>query len=228
MDPMQRFLLEVTVEALDSAGIRFEGIRGSRTSVHTGCPSDDYFHQLLKGPQQLPNYSAVGASQSMLANRISWFFDLRGPSFNIDSACSSSALAIEYACHLLRSRQTNMGIAAGCNITIDPDLTAVLGNNQMLSPDGRCYTFDNRTNGYARGEGVAVVILKRLPDALRDNDTIRAIIRAVASIQDGRTASITQPDIRAQSQLIRETYAKAGLSLSHTRFFKAHGTGEWP
>ncbi|KAL4772930.1 polyketide synthase [Aspergillus nidulans var. acristatus] len=225
MDPMQRLLLEATVEALDNAGIRLEDIRGSRTSVHTGCFSSDYLHQILRDPQNLPPYAAVGASQSMLANRISWFFGFRGPSFNIDSACSSSAVAVECACQLLLSRQTDMGVAAGSNITLDPDFTAILGNNKMLSPDGRCYTFDHRANGYARGEGVAVVVLKRLSDALRHNDTIRAVIRAVASNQDGRTASITQPDTNAQSQLIHETYASAGLSLRHTRFFEAHGTG---
>ncbi|KAL4865154.1 hypothetical protein BDV12DRAFT_211223 [Aspergillus spectabilis] len=225
MDPMQRLLLETTVEALDSAGIRLEDLRGSRTSVHTGCFSNDYLHQLLKDPQRLPPYAAVAASQSMLANRISWFFDLRGPSCNIDSACSSSALAIESACRLLLSGQTDMGLAAGCNLIIDPDYGIILSNSQMLSPDGRCYTFDNRANGYARGEGVAVVILKRLSDAIRDNDTIRAVIRGAASNQDGRTPSITQPNREAQAQLIRETYASAGLAMRHTRFFEAHGTG---
>ncbi|PYH38566.1 polyketide synthase [Aspergillus neoniger CBS 115656] len=225
MDPMQRLLLETTVEALDTAGIRIEDLQGSRTSVHTGCFSNDYLHQLLKDPQQLPPYAAVGASPSMLANRISWFFNLRGPSFNIDSACSSSALAIDCACRLLLSGQTDMGLAAGCNLLLDPDYSIILSNNHMLSPDGRSYTFDSRANGYSRGEGVAVIVLKRLSDALRNNDTIRAVIRATASNQDGRTPGITQPASEAQSQLIRETYAQAGLSLHHTRFFEAHGTG---
>ncbi|GLB14084.1 type I Iterative Polyketide synthase (PKS) [Aspergillus tubingensis] len=225
MDPMQRLLLETTVEALDTAGIRMKDLHGSRTSVHTGCFSNDYLHQLLKDPQRLPPYAAVGASPSMLANRISWFFNLRGPSYNIDSACSSSALAIDCACRLLLSGQTDMGLAAGCNLLLDPDYSIILSNNHMLSPDGRSYTFDARANGYSRGEGVAVLVLKRLSDALRDNDTIRAVIRATASNQDGRTPGIAQPASEAQSQLIRENYAQAGLSLHHTRFFEAHGTG---
>ena len=178
LDPQQRLLLEVTFEALESAGVRLEDIRGSRTSVLTGCFSSDYLQQLLKDAERLPPYAAVGASQSMLANRLSWFFDLRGPSLNFDSACSSSAIAVDYSCEMLRRGQTDMGIAAGCNLVLDPDYSTILSNMQMLSPDGRCYTFDHRANGYSRGDGIGVVVLKRLSDALRDNDTIRAIIRS--------------------------------------------------
>lgn len=225
MDPMQRLLLETTFEALQNSGVRLEDARGSRTSVHTGCFANDYLQQLLKDAERLPAYAAVGASQSMLANRLSWFFDLRGPSVNLDSACSSSAMAIDLACQLLRSGQTDMGLAAGCNLLLDPDYTTILSNMQMLSPDGKCHTFDHRANGYSRGEGVGVVVLKRLSDAIRDNDTIRAVIRASGSNQDGRTPGITQPSGKAQAQLIREIYTRAGLSMRHTRYFEAHGTG---
>lgn len=225
MDPMHRILLETTYKAFESAGIRMEDLKGSRASVHTGCFTNDYLQQMLKDSERLPPYAAVGGTQSMLANRVSWFYDLRGPSVNLDSACSSSAMAVDLSCQLLHSGVTDLGVVAGCNLLLDPDFSTILSNMQMLSPDGRCYTFDHRANGYSRGEGVAVVILKRLSDALRDNDTIRAVIRASGSNQDGRTPGITQPDAKAQAQLISETYQRAGLSMEHTRFFEAHGTG---
>jgi len=225
MDPMQRILLETTVHAFESGGIRIQDVRKSRTSVHTGCFTNDYLQLMLKDSERLPPYAAIGASQSMLANRLSWFFDLRGPSVNLDSACSSSAMGIDISCQLLRSGTTDMGIVAGCNVLLDPDYSTILSDMQMLSPDGRSYAFDHRANGYSRGEGVAVVVLKRLSDALRANDTVRAVIRASATNQDGRTSGITQPDSGAQARLIRETYLRAGLSMAHTRFFEAHGTG---
>ncbi|ROV87828.1 hypothetical protein VMCG_10550 [Cytospora schulzeri] len=225
MDPMQRILLETTYRAFENAGIRMEDVKGSRSSVHTGCFTNDYLQQMLKDSERLPPYAAVGATQSMLANRISWFYDLRGPSVNLDSACSSSAMAVDLSCQLLHSGVTDLGVVAGCNILLDPDFSTILSNMQMLSPSSLCYTFDHRANGYSRGEGVAVVVLKRLSEALRDNDTIRAVIRATGSNQDGRTPGITQPDPKAQAQLIRETYQRAGLSMEHTRFFEAHGTG---
>nr|UPN67558.1 hypothetical protein [Pestalotiopsis sp.] len=225
MNPMQRMMLETTYRAFENAGLRMEDVKGSRSSVHTGCFTSDYLQQMLKDSERLPPYAAVGATQSMLANRLSWFYDLRGPSVNLDSACSSSAMAVDLSCQLLSSGITDMGIVAGCNLLLDPDFSTILSNMQMLSPDGLCYAFDHRANGYSRGEGIGVVILKRLSDALRNNDTIRAVIRAVGTNQDGRTPGITQPDPKMQAQLISETYERAGLSMEHTRFFEAHGTG---
>ncbi|EEA25741.1 polyketide synthase, putative [Talaromyces marneffei ATCC 18224] len=225
MDPMQRLLLETTFHALENAGVRLEDVWGSRTSVHTGCFSNDYFLQLLRDADRLPRYAAVGAAQTMLANRISWFFDLRGASYNVDSACSSSAVAVDHACQMLRSGSVDMSIAAGSNLILDPDYSTILSNMHILSPDSRCYAFDHRANGYSRGEGIGVIVLKRLSDAIRDNDTIRAVIRASGSNQDGYTPGVTQPSQKAQAQLIRETYGKAGLTMRHTRFIEAHGTG---
>lgn len=225
MDPAQRLLLETAFRAFENAGIRLEDLKGSDTSVHTGCFTNDYLHQMLKDPEQLPTYAAIGATLSMLANRLSWFYDLRGPSVNLDSACSSSAMAIDQACQLLRQGECGIGLVGGCNLTFDPDYANVLTNMQFLSPDSRCYAFDHRANGYSRGEGFGVVILKLLPDAIRDNDTIRAVIRASGSNQDGRTPGITQPNAKAQTQLMVDTYRRAGLTMRHTRFFEAHGTG---
>lgn len=225
MDPMQRLLLETTFHALENAGIRLEDVLGSRTSVHTGCFLNDYFLQLVRDADRLPQYTAVGAAQTMLANRISWFFDLHGVSYNVDSACSSSAVAVDHACQLLRSGSVDMSIAAGSNLILDPEYSMLLSNMHILSPDSRCYAFDHRANGYSRGEGIAVLVLKRLSDAIRDNDTIRAVIRASGSNQDGYTPGVTQPSPKAQAQLIRETYKRAGLTMRHTKFIEAHGTG---
>lgn len=225
MDPAQRGVLEIAYQAFENAGIPLKRASGSATSVHTGCFTDDYKLQLLKDPEQIPKYAATGASLAMLANRLSWFFNLTGPSMNIDSACSSSGTAVDHACQLLRNRDCDMSVVAGCNITFVSDYTALLTKMGFLSPDSRCYTFDHRANGYARGEGIAVVILQRLSDAIRDRNTIRAVIRSTGSNQDAHTPGITQPSSKAQERLIRETYRKAGLSMKLTRFVEAHGTG---
>lgn len=225
MDPVQRILLETAYRAFENAGIPLEELRGSNTSVHTGCFTDDYKLQLIKDPEQMPRYTATGVSLSMLANRLSWFYNLTGPSVNLDSACSSSAMALDQACQLLRSRDCSMGLVAGCNLTYGSDYETMLTDMSFLSPDNRCFTFDQRANGYARGEGIGVVILKLLSDAIHDGDTIRAVIRSTGANQDGHTPGITQPSSKAQEQLIKQTYLKAGLSMKHTRFFEAHGTG---
>ena len=225
MDPAQRGLLETAYRAFENAGISLDSASGSNTSVHTGCFTDDYKLQLLKDPDQIPKYAATGASLAMLANRLSWFFNLTGPSMNIDSACSSSGIAIDHGCQLLRSKECDMSLIAGCNITFVSDYTSILTKMGFLSPDSRCYTFDKRANGYARGEGIGVLVLKRLTDAVRDRNTIRAVIRSSGSNQDAHTPGITQPSSRAQENLIKETYRKAGLSMEHTRFVEAHGTG---
>lgn len=225
MDPSQRMLLETAYLAFEAAGIPLERASGTNTSVHTGCFTDDYKLQLPKDTEQIPKYAATGASLAMLANRLSWFFNLSGPSMNIDSACSSSAIAVDHACALLRTEACEMSLVAGCNLTYVHDYTSLLSKMSFLSPDSRCYAFDERANGYARGEGIGVVILKRLSDAVRDRNTIRAVLRSSASNQDARTPGITQPSTKAQEKLIKETYRQAGLSMEYTRFVEAHGTG---
>ena len=225
MDPAQRLVLETAYQAFENAGVPLEKASGSATSVHTGCFTDDYKLQLLKDPELLPKYAATGASLAMLANRLSWFFNLSGPSMNIDSACSSSGIALDHACQLLRNNDCDMSLVAGCNITFVSDYTALLTKMGFLSPDSRCHTFDRQANGYARGEGIAVVILQRVSDAVRDRNNIRAVIRSSGSNQDAHTSGITQPNSKAQERLIRETYRKAGLSMEPTRFVEAHGTG---
>ncbi|KAK7983237.1 hypothetical protein PG989_010639 [Apiospora arundinis] len=225
MDPMQRWLLETAYRALENAGIPMESVSGTPTAVYTGSFSGDYSLQLSRDPENPPPYASVGFGLSMLANRISWFFNLQGPSIGLDSACSSTAMALDFACKSLRNGDCGMAMVAGSNLAGAPEPYIWMSNVNFLSPDSRCYSFDHRANGYARGEGIGVVVLKRVSDAIRDGNTIRAVIRSTGSNEDGRTPGITQPSRTAQEQLIRQTYRKAGLSLAHTRFFEAHGTG---
>ncbi|KAF1998108.1 polyketide synthase PksD [Amniculicola lignicola CBS 123094] len=225
MDPQQRWLLETTYRALENAGIPVEEASGSRTAVFTASMADDYCRILSKDPDTSPRTTITGIAPSILSNRLSWYFDLRGPSVHIDTACSSSMVAMDLACQNLRNGQSDMAVVAGCNLILSPEAPLLLSNMNFLSPDSQCYSFDHRANGYARGEGVIVVVLKRLADAIRDNDTIRAVIRGTASNQDGHTPGITQPSIIAQESLIKQLYQECGLKLQDTRYVEAHGTG---
>ncbi|KAI2464634.1 putative polyketide synthase [Annulohypoxylon bovei var. microspora] len=225
MDPMQRWLLEAAYKALENAGIPMESVSNTATGVYAGSFSADYMFQLIRDPECPPSYASQGIGLSMLANRISWFFNLRGPSVSLDSACSSTATAIDIACQALRNGSCNMAMVAGCTLAGAPEGYIWLNTSNFLSPDSRCFSFDSRANGYSRGEGMAVIILKKAVDAIRDGNTIRAVIRSTGSNEDGKTPGITQPSREAQERLIRATYSKAGLSMAHTRFFEAHGTG---
>ncbi|KAF2655021.1 ketoacyl-synt-domain-containing protein [Lophiostoma macrostomum CBS 122681] len=225
MDPQHRRMLETAYKAFENSGIPLHDIFGSKTAVYTGCFSDDWKTIMGKDSDHFPDYHATGTSLAILANRISWFFNLNGPSVNFDSACSSSMVALDVACQGLRSKDSDIALVGGSNLLLSPDVFLSLSSMNFLSKDGLSYSFDSRANGYSRGEGNAAIILKRLPDAVANGDVIRAVIRATGSNQDGRTPGITQPSQTAQESLIRETYAKAGLSLSHTRYVEAHGTG---
>ncbi|KAJ2997560.1 hypothetical protein NUW58_g619 [Xylaria curta] len=225
MDPMQRWLLEVAYKALENAGIPMEKASGSATGVYVGSFGYDYMIQLYRDPEAPPKYAAVGVGLSMLANRLSWFYNFRGPSIGLDTACSSAATALDLACQTLKNGSCDMCLVAGCSLTFSPEAYTSMSNLDFLSPHSRCFSFDNRANGYSRGEGIAVLVLKRLSDAIRDRSMIRAVIRATASNEDGKTPGITQPSREAQERLIHETYRKAGLSMEYTRYFEAHGTG---
>ncbi|RDW93799.1 type I polyketide synthase [Aspergillus mulundensis] len=225
IDPQARTLLETTYHALENAGIPISTIAGTKTSVHTGTFAEDYKGFFIEDPQFAGRYAASSLSPNMLANRISWFYDLRGESVNMDTACSSTLVALHAACQGLRTRSSDTAIMAGANLFLSPDTATFLNNQGFLSPDGRCFSFDERANGYGRGEGFGAVILKRYDDALRDKDSIRAIIRATGTNQDGRTPGIVQPSPEAQSRLIKETYRKAGVDMRLTKYVEAHGTG---
>lgn len=226
MDPQQRCILEASYRALENAGIPMEAVAGSKTSVYVGTSSRDYEFLLLRDLNQPAKYVGTGIGTSLLANRVSWFFDLKAPSITLDTACSSSLSALHLACQSLLSHESDMSLVGGCNLILAPDTSMVhLSNLGFFSPDGICYAFDSRANGYAKGEGIGMVAIKRLADAVRDGDTIRAVIRATASNQDGRTPGITQPSKQAQTENIRDAYRAGGLDLETTGFFEAHGTG---
>ncbi|PVH93893.1 ketoacyl-synt-domain-containing protein [Periconia macrospinosa] len=225
LDPQQSLLLETTYQAFENAGISTETLRHSNTGVYIGTMCDDHKHHVLKDVDNVPTYAATGSSSAVLANRISWFFDLVGPSITMDTACSSSLIALHLAAQSLSLGETSMAVVGGCNVLSGVEMPIAMSRMGFLSPDGRCFSFDERANGYARGEGVGVVILKRLSNAIADNDTIRAIIRATGTNQDGYTPGITVPNSLSQARLIKETYEKAGLDLASTRYFESHGTG---
>ncbi|KAJ5142544.1 Acyl transferase/acyl hydrolase/lysophospholipase [Penicillium bovifimosum] len=227
MDPQQRLLLEVTYEGLENAGIPLNQIMGTNTSCFVGSFSADYTDLLLRDPECVPMYQCTnsGQSRAMAANRLSYFFDLKGPSVTVDTACSGSLVALHLACQSLQRGDASTAIAAGVNLILSHEFMSTMSMMKFLSSDGRCHTFDEKANGYARGEAAGCLILKPLAKALEDHNTIRAIIRGTGSNQDGRTAGITLPNGAAQESLIRSVYARAGLDSSETDFVEAHGTG---
>ncbi|KAI0551232.1 hypothetical protein F4679DRAFT_145449 [Xylaria curta] len=225
MDPMQRWTLEVSYRAFENAGLPMKRLRRSRTAVFSASMTDDYSRIVSKDPEMASRMAITGTFPSIIPNRVSWFFDLHGPSVHIDTACSSSLVAIDLACQSLASGDASMALVTGSNLILGPDGFLLLSNLSFLSPDSKSYSFDHRANGYARGEGVIALVLKPLREAVEDGDMIRAVIRSTGTNQDGRTPSLTQPSPEAQEELIRHVYKKANLSFEHTRYVEAHGTG---
>lgn len=225
MDPMQRILLEVAYEAMESAGIPINSLAGSDTSCFVGCFTSDYDQIAKRDPETLPKYHSVGTGQAILSNRLSFYFDLKGPSVTLDTACSSSLVAVHLACQSLRTGESKTAVVGATHAILNPDIQVGMTNLHFLSPDSRCHTFDSRANGYARGEGMAALILKPLSDAIRDGDTIRAVIRGTAVNSNGKNPGITLPSREAQVRLIQSAYEQAGCDPSQTGYCEAHGTG---
>lgn len=225
MDPQQRLMLEVVYEALEAAGYPLGDIAGTATGVYMGQFTDDYRELVSRDAETSLPYSMTGLQRASLSNRISWMFDLRGPSFTVATACSSSLVALHLACQSLQSGETDMAIVGGCNLMINPNMFIFQSGQGFLSPDGRCKTFDASADGYGRGEGFAAVVLRRVDDAVSLRDPIRAVIRGSGSNQDGHTKGFTLPSADAQASLIRDVYRRAGLDFSLTGYVEAHGTG---
>lgn len=224
MDPQQRLLLEVSWEALESAGLGLEALAGSQTGVFIGVSTMDY--ALLQAGDERPDpYTLLGAAHSVHAGRISYLFDLQGPSMAVDTACSSSLVALHLACQSLRNRECRTALAGGVNALAKPGTTVGLSQGGFLASDGRCKTFDASADGFVRGEGCGVVALKRLSDALADGDEIWALVRGSAVNQDGRSVGLTAPNPRAQQRVVRAALADAGLDPSRISYVEAHGTG---
>ncbi|KAH8698372.1 putative polyketide synthase [Talaromyces proteolyticus] len=225
IDPQQRMAMETTFEAMENAGISTDKLSGTSTGVWMANFTSDYREMLFRDSETAPMYTLSGASNTSTSNRISWFFDFKGPSFTLNTACSSSLVATHLACQSLSLGESSTAIIGGTSLLLNPDLFLYLSNQNFLSPDGKSKAFDASGDGYGRGEGVAVIMLKRVADAIADGDPIRAVIRGTSSNQDGRTKGMTLPSADAQEQLIQTAYRNAGLSMAETRYVEAHGTG---
>lgn len=197
MDPQQRLLLEVAYESLENAGIPMEALAESDAACFVGGFTNDYQRIVTSESEATPQYTMTGNSTAMMANRVSWFLNLRGPSVTVDTACSSSMAAFHLACETIRSEsnETRCAMVGGTSLLFNPDDPCGMNALGFLSPDSRCYSFDSRANGYARGEGVAMLVLKHIDDALRDGDAIRGVVRASALNSDGRVSLKIDNDV---------------------------------
>ena len=228
MDPQQRLLLEVAWEAMENAGRPADQMAGSRTGVFVGIggtdyskvamPYDDYY-------QHIDAHMGTGNALSIAANRLSYIFDFHGPSAAIDTACSSASLAIHFAVESLRRGESDAALAGGVNMILTPETTIAFSKARMLSPEGKCRPFDAAADGYVRGEGCGLVLLKRLADAERDGDNILAVLRATSVNQDGRTSGISAPNSQSQVACIRAALKQAGVTPDEIGYIEAHGTG---
>ena len=223
MDPQQRIFLQCCWHGMENAGYTAERLSGSRCGVFVGCANGDY--NLLSREQQINALGFTGNATSILAARVSYFMNLQGPCVSIDTACSSSLVAIASACDSLITGASDIALAGGVYVMANADMFLKTAHAGMLSADGRCYTFDQRANGFVPGEGVGVVMLKRLADAERDGDNILGVVRGWGVNQDGRTNGITAPNAESQQRLIRDVYDRFGIDPGRIELVEAHGTG---
>ena len=227
MDPQHRILLEVAWEALEHAGTAPDSLRGSRTGVFVGMSGSDYerLRSTSADPAPIDGYAATGTPANFAANRLSYVLGLEGPSMVVDTACSSSLTALHLAATSLRLGECDLALAGGVNLLLAPQTTLALASGQVLSADGRCKTFDAAADGYVRGEGCGVVVMRRLSAALAAGDDILAVVRGSAVNQDGRSNGLTAPSGRAQQEVIRQALAAAGIAPTEVGYVEAHGTG---
>lgn len=225
-DPQQRLVLEVGWEALEDAAIAAHKLMGSQTGVFLGITNNDYSRIVERaGLEQLDAYHLTGNCLNFAAGRIAYVFGFQGPTLAVDTACSSSGVAIHLACQSLRNRECNLALAGGVNLILSPEISITSTKARTLSPDGLCKTFDSSANGYVRGEGCGIVVLKRLSEALADGDRIQAVIRGSAMNQDGASSGLTVPNKLAQVEVIRQALERAGRNPAQVDYVEAHGTG---
>lgn len=235
MDPQQRLLLEVAWEALEDANQVPDQLFNSATGVFVGICTNDYTKVAL-GPESPPGaasaqgdsidaYFATGNAHSVASGRLSYTFGFTGPSLAVDTACSSSLVSVHLACQSLRQQECNMALAAGVNVLLSPQTTMTFSRAKMMAPDGRCKTFDAAANGYVRGEGCGVVVLKRLSDALKDGDSILAVVRGSAVNQDGPSGGLTVPNGPSQEKVVRQALQDGAVHPKEVSYIEAHGTG---
>lgn len=228
MEPQQRLFLECCYQALEHANYRAEALRGSLTGVFAGVSTNEYYAQLEKSgfsDEELTMYSITGNVLNLVSGRVAYVFDFKGPSISIDTACSSSLVAIHYACQSLKNREIDYALAGGVNVLLMPESNITLCKAKALSPSGQCKTFDTAADGFARGEGCGVILLKRLSDAIRDKDSILAVIKASAINSDGKSAGLTVPNGKSQEDVMRKALSQTALSSHDISYIEAHGTG---
>ncbi|KAL4994078.1 hypothetical protein BDV10DRAFT_189351 [Aspergillus recurvatus] len=229
IDPQQRLLLETVYEAMENAGLTLNGMRGSATSAYMGAMSADYTDTQLRDIENVSKYMITGTSRALLSNRLSYFFDWKGPSISVDTACSSSLAAVHLGVQALRAGECKISCVGGSNIILNADCYLAATSLHLLSPTGRSQMWDQAADGYARGEGVCVFFMKTVSQALRDGDRIDALLRETCVNSDGRTQGIALPSAEAQVSLMRTAYKNAGLDLSKAedrpQYIEAHGTG---
>ncbi|WP_165583431.1 SDR family NAD(P)-dependent oxidoreductase [Aquimarina atlantica] len=224
IDPQQRILLELTWELIENSGYKPSLLKNSKTGVFIGASGSDYETLLHKNPE-IKEFSATGTAMAMLSNRISYFYDLDGPSLTIDTACSSSLVAINNAVVAIQQNQCEQAIVGGIHLMCEPTKSIAYKESNMLSVDGKCYTFDERANGYVRGEGAVMLLLKPLSKAIADNDNVLALIKSTAINHGGYSGGVTVPNPNKQKQLIEEAYSKANIDIQKVSYIEAHGTG---
>ncbi|MGB9308900.1 MAG: type I polyketide synthase [Mycobacterium sp.] len=227
MDPQQRLLIEVAWEALENAGIAPHSIRGTQTGVFVGVTAYDYMLTLAGRlrPEDLDAYIPTGNSANFAAGRLAYILGARGPAVVLDTACSSSLVAVHLACQSLRLRESEMALVGGTNLLLSPGPSIACSRWGMLSPEGQCKTFDVSADGYVRGEGAGVVVLKRLEDALRDGNRVLAVVRGTAVNSDGASSGVTVPNGPAQQALLRTALTSSKLKPADIDYIEAHGTG---
>lgn len=225
MDPQQRKILEVTWRALEHACEPPSSIAGSNTGVFLGICNSDHSRLALSQHSHIDLYGGTGTAYSIVANRLSYIFNFQGPSISVDTACSSSLVALHLACQSLRQGECERAVVGGVNLILSPEISIAFSKATMMAADGRCKTFDARADGYVRSEGVGVVILKPLSQALANKDKILALIRGTAVNQDGRSNGITAPNGLAQEAVITKALQQANISPEHLSYIEAHGTG---
>ena len=225
IDPQQRFTLETAWQAFEDAGINPETLAGKNTGVFIGNCSFDYSRYSAGRKDLFDVYTGTGTSLSIAANRLSYFFDFRGPSIVVDTACSSSLVALHLACQSIQNNQSDIAIAGGVNLLLSPDWNIVFTEADMLAPDGHCKTFDADADGYVRSEGCGIIVLKKLSDAVRDNDRIYAVVKGSAINQDGKSNGLTAPNGPSQVAVVKSALKNAGVSANEISYIETHGTG---
>ncbi len=227
MDPQHRLLLETAWHALEHSGTAPAALANTKSGVYIGLSTHDYLGMMSDelSYAEIEAYMAIGTAAAAGAGRISYRLGLQGPAVTVDTACSSSLVAIHQACQALRLGECDLALAGGANVLISPGTMITFSQARMLAPDGRCKTFDAAADGYVRGEGCGVVVVKRLDDAIRDGDRIRAVIRGSAVNQDGASGGLTVPNGVAQQRVITEALERAGVVAGDVGYLEAHGTG---